>query len=339
MPPRDGAVPSEPAGTSRISGRVVAADTGAPLRRAQVRISAAELRVNRSATTDAEGRYEFPDLPAGRYNVSVSRSGFVSLSFGQRRPFEQGRPLDLGSAQEADRIDFALPRGGVIAGRVTDELGEPLAGVRVQAMRYQYLPNGRRQLTPVSGGGLFGGLLTNDLGEFRLYSLMPGTYVVSATPADTMVMMPGPACAGVHECTRRRARHHVLPGHDQRGRSTVDYRRPHGRGERVVRPRAAADDEDQRPRPQLAGEAVRGKPEPSDAVWRWDVDARACGVWPGRAVQCFQRAAGRALHRNLSSRRGRRGIRVGTDHGRRPGHHRPDHHDKSRGHDLRTGDF
>ena len=154
---------------------------------------AAEVRVNRSATTDAEGRYEFPDLPAGRYNVSVSRSGFVSLSFGQQRPFEQGRPLDLGNGQQADKIDFALPRGGVIAGRVTDEIGEPLAGIRVQAMRYQYLPNGRRQLTPVSGS-FFGGLVTNDLGEFRLYSLMPGTYVVSATPVDAMVMMPaGPA--------------------------------------------------------------------------------------------------------------------------------------------------
>ena len=193
MPPRDGAVQTEPAGTARIRGRVVAADTGAPLRRAQVRLSAAELRVNRSATTDADGRYEFPNLPAGRYSLSVARSGFVSLSFGQQRPFEQGRPLDLASAQQADKIDFALPRGGVIAGRVTDELGEPLAGVRVQAMRYQYLPNGRRQLTPVGGGGIFGGPVTNDLGEFRLYSLMPGTYVVSATPADTMMMMAGPA--------------------------------------------------------------------------------------------------------------------------------------------------
>jgi hypothetical protein len=59
-------------------------------------------------------------------------------------------------------------------------------------MRYQYLPSGRRQLTPVSGG--FFGIVTNDLGEFRLYSLMPGTYVVSATPAENMMMMPaGPA--------------------------------------------------------------------------------------------------------------------------------------------------
>ena len=189
MPPRDGAPTDVPTGTGRIRGRVVAADTGAPLRRAQVRISAPAVRVNRSATTDAEGRYEFPELPAGRYNVFVSRSGFVSLSFGQRRPFEQGRPLELASAQEADKIDFALPRGGVIAGRVTDELGEPLAGVRVQAMRYQYLPNGRRQLTPVFGGGFMG---TNDLGEYRLYSLMPGTYIVSATPSDTMTILPGP---------------------------------------------------------------------------------------------------------------------------------------------------
>ena len=190
MPPRDGVVPETLKGTGRIRGRVVAADTGAPLRRAQVRLSAAELRVNRAATTDADGRYEFPELPAGRYNLTVSRSGYVSLSFGQQRPFEPGRPLDLGSAQEADKIDFALPRGGVITVRITDEVGEPLAGVRVQAMRYQYLPNGRRQLTPVNMGGFFGPV-TNDLGEIRLFSLMPGTYIVSAVPADTG-MVAGP---------------------------------------------------------------------------------------------------------------------------------------------------
>jgi hypothetical protein len=162
-----------------------------------VRVSAAELRINRSANTDAEGRYEFTELPAGRYNIFVARSGYVSLQFGQRRPFESGRPLDVGNAQIIERIDFALPRGGVIAGRVTDELGEPLAGVRMQAMRYQYLPSGQRQLTPV-GGAPFG-ITTNDLGEFRLYSLMPGAYVLSASPVDFggMMMSPGaPASPG-----------------------------------------------------------------------------------------------------------------------------------------------
>ena len=189
MPPRDGA-PQPATGTARIRGRVVSADTGTPLRRAQVRISAGDVRVNRTASTDAEGMYEFAELPAGRYNIFVTRSGFVSLQFGQRRPFETGRPLDVGNAQIVEKIDFALPRGGVIAGRITDEVGEPLAGVRMQAMRYQYLPSGQRQLVPVGGLGM--GITTNDLGEFRLYSLMPGTYIVSAAPSDIgMMTMPG----------------------------------------------------------------------------------------------------------------------------------------------------
>ncbi len=45
MPPRDGAQADAPTGTARIRGRVVAADTE-PLRRAQVRINASEVRVS-----------------------------------------------------------------------------------------------------------------------------------------------------------------------------------------------------------------------------------------------------------------------------------------------------
>jgi protocatechuate 3,4-dioxygenase beta subunit len=157
-------------------------------------VSAGETRVNRSVNTDAEGKYELADLPAGRYNIFVTRNGFVSLQFGQRRPFESGRPLDVGEAQTVEKIDFALPRGGVIAGRITDELGEPLAGVRMQAMRHQYLPNGQRQLAPVMTV-MFGGTVSNDLGEFRLFGLMPGAYIVSATPSEVggTMTMPGAA--------------------------------------------------------------------------------------------------------------------------------------------------
>ena len=79
IPPRDGAAAEAPTGTARIRGHVVAADNGIPLRRAQVRVSVAELRINRSVNTDAEGRYEFSELPAGRYTIFVSRCGYVSL--------------------------------------------------------------------------------------------------------------------------------------------------------------------------------------------------------------------------------------------------------------------
>ncbi len=194
MPPRDNsAAPTTPTGTARIRGRVASADTGAPLRRATVRVSSGELRINRSVNTDADGRYELAELPAGRYNIFVTRNGYVSLQFGQRRPFESGRPLDVGNAQTVEKIDFALPRGGIITGRITDELGEPLAGVRMQAMRHQYMPNGQRQLVP--GGAGFFNFISNDLGEFRLYGLMPGAYVISGSPSDAMVIMPGVGAA------------------------------------------------------------------------------------------------------------------------------------------------
>lgn len=140
MPARDRTAVEAPKGTARISGRVVAADTGTPLRRAQVRIGSPDVRVNRTVGTDAEGRFEVADLPAGRYSLMVTRDGYVSLQFGQQRPFEPGRPLELTNGQVVERVDFALPRGSVISGRVTDELGEPVSGVRMQAVRYRYLP-------------------------------------------------------------------------------------------------------------------------------------------------------------------------------------------------------
>ena len=74
MPPRDARSPAQ-TGTGVIRGRVLAADTGRPLRRARINVTAPELGpqpVNTS--TGADGRYEIRDLPAGRYTVSVSRS-------------------------------------------------------------------------------------------------------------------------------------------------------------------------------------------------------------------------------------------------------------------------
>src|SRR4029077_13968428 len=65
-PPRD----TRPVtGSSVIRGRVVDASSGAPLRKASVRIFSPEIRETRSAITDLEGRYEFTDLPAGQFNL------------------------------------------------------------------------------------------------------------------------------------------------------------------------------------------------------------------------------------------------------------------------------
>ena len=70
-----------------FSGRVTTADTGAPIRGAEVRLSM-DGRFSRLVTTNGEGRFELRNLPAGDYRLTVSKTGFITLEFGQRRPFE-----------------------------------------------------------------------------------------------------------------------------------------------------------------------------------------------------------------------------------------------------------
>ena len=66
VPPGLGGPRQMKTGTGRILGRVLASDSGAPIRRAQVRLTAPEIGV-KTALTDADGRFEFRELPAGRF--------------------------------------------------------------------------------------------------------------------------------------------------------------------------------------------------------------------------------------------------------------------------------
>jgi hypothetical protein len=219
-PPRD--APPTKTGSARIRGRVVAADNGQPLRRTSIRLSSPELREGKGTTTDQEGRYEFTDLPAGRYSLTAVKTGYVTISYGQRRPNEAGRPLDLADKQIAERVDFVLPRAGIITGRVVDEYGEPVANVMVQPMLHRTI-NGVRQLMP-SGQSV----TTPDTGEFRLWGLTPGDYYV-AVNARSMNM-------GLTDQTDDRSGYaattYLLSRDDQHGRGAADSDRHRANSER-----------------------------------------------------------------------------------------------------------
>jgi hypothetical protein len=159
--------------TASITGRVTS-NTGGPLRRAEVR-AISESGLTRLATTDTEGRYVVRDLPAGTFTLHVSRTGFVPLYFGQRRPFERRATIRLAEGQRV-AADISLPRAGAIGGRIYDTAGEPLMGARIQALRRRMV-EGQMGLQAVGAADT-----TDDTGAYRLYGLPPGEYYVTATP-------------------------------------------------------------------------------------------------------------------------------------------------------------
>jgi len=183
--PRDAAPTAE--GTGVISGRVTNLETGGPLRRAVIRITSPALPSERRVSTNADGRFDVRELPAGAYSLKAERGGYLTLAYGQRRTGEMGKPLQLGDGQTVKAIDFALPRLGVISGRVIDDTGEPIAKVIVWAMhsgRHQ----GARRLIPfvVPEECCWRGSHseTDESGQYSLV-LPPGEFVVMGQSRET----------------------------------------------------------------------------------------------------------------------------------------------------------
>lgn len=162
------------AASGKISGVVAAADSGARLSRARVRLTASVTRQSVTQVTDARGQYEFRDLAPGRYTVTASKGAYVQAQYGQVRPFAPGTPIELSEGQEIRNADIRLPPGATIDGRVFDEFGEPIADAVVMTLRAQYLAGMKRV---VNVGRI---LTTNERGEFHLFGLPPGSYYLSA---------------------------------------------------------------------------------------------------------------------------------------------------------------
>jgi len=168
-----------------ITGRVVTATSNSPMRAAQVRAHSDD-GIDRLVTTNDDGRFQIGGLATGRWTLTVSKAGFLTRRFGQRRPFDPTTPIDLSSGQRFT-ADFVLPRGGAITGRVYDEFGEPVVGARVKALRL-LMRDGRRTLQQVGPVDE-----SDDTGAFRVYDLPAGTYFVSAARRIAPVDSPNEA--------------------------------------------------------------------------------------------------------------------------------------------------
>jgi len=193
LPPRDSSRPVTADASAGIGGVVTAADGGAPIRGAEIVLRGGTASPNArppSTISDAEGRYEIRGLSPGSYTITASKTGYVALAYGQTRPRQQGRTIQLAASEIARNVDIALPRGAVIVVRVADLYGDPAPGYRVIAYQPAFT-GGTRTLTPVGQGpGLM--FSTDDRGEFRLSGLAPGEYIVGATPAGANATIANP---------------------------------------------------------------------------------------------------------------------------------------------------
>jgi protocatechuate 3,4-dioxygenase beta subunit len=173
--------PPSPEQPASIRGRVTAADTGRPLRRARITLrSLSETAGNAPivANSNVAGHFELKNVPPGGYIVHVARAGYEGSQYGQRRPGDRGMTIDVAAGQAVTGIDVVLARAAVLSGRVFDDLGEPYAGVRVDALTTRYL-RGQRVPSPASVA------TTDDLGNYRFSGLPPGRYYVVASSTET----------------------------------------------------------------------------------------------------------------------------------------------------------
>ena len=171
-----------PKGTGSISGKVLTAEGGRPVRRVSITLSSPEFPGEpKTVSTNAQGIFEITDLPPGRFSLSASRAGYMRVQYGQRRPGEAGRPIQLAEGQRFTSADFSLPRTSVIVGRITDEVGDPMPNASIFPMQWRYY-RGQRRMVPVAGGGPFN--RTDDTGGYRISGLEPGEYYVMATTRD-----------------------------------------------------------------------------------------------------------------------------------------------------------
>lgn len=176
---QNGAAP-DPATLGRVEGRVLNSATGEPLRKAQLTLQGGNLGPGEyMATSDANGAFAIERVPPGSYNLSIQHQNFAVLNYGSTRPGMPGKRLTVAAGQSVSGLEIKMIPFGVISGKVVDADGDPVAGVPLTVLRWSFV-RGMRQLIPASNG------TTNDRGEYRVYNLPAGRYLIAGRPNQLM---------------------------------------------------------------------------------------------------------------------------------------------------------
>jgi Carboxypeptidase regulatory-like domain len=166
---------------ARLEGQVLNSVTNEPLRKTRLtlRMNVAAMTTQRqqqpavtstyTVTSDAVGKFEFPNVDPGDYQLTIRRDGFANLVLGSKNAARKTEPILLGAGdRKADFLVRLVPLG-TLSGSVLDEDGDPIRNITVSTMTYHYTSNGR-ELEAGRGAN------TNDLGEYRIFDVPAGKY-------------------------------------------------------------------------------------------------------------------------------------------------------------------
>jgi hypothetical protein len=159
-----------------LQGTVTSSAGGSPVATAQVVVArvGGTIADYRVAETDGAGKFTVRNLAAGSYRIYADRDGYLRGEHGRRLASGSGLPVVLTEGLVAPQITITMIPTGVIAGRVFDG-PRPAQRVWVRALRATYFDGGRSFRIAAWGE-------TDDRGQYRLFGLEPGAYVVSAIP-------------------------------------------------------------------------------------------------------------------------------------------------------------
>ena len=163
------ASPATPQQAALVSGRVLDADSGAPL--AGVTVGAARAKSAR-AVTDADGQYTLR-VPPGRH-VLHARAEVEHITFSLAVP----RPVDVPAGGDLRGVDFHVRLEASVSGRVLDEQDRPIPGVQVLVVSRAYsrsFPYGSAGEVPTGlWRFLHASAATDDRGTYTIPRLFAG---------------------------------------------------------------------------------------------------------------------------------------------------------------------
>jgi len=160
-----------------ISGRVTIKDRGVPgvtigLRKGDMLMPSEPFQ---RTTTDQDGFYRIWNLAPGSYSITVAVPAFVMSDSKENRM----KNVLVGDDENVENINFALVRGGVITGRVTDADGRPVIEQQVNVYPAEmYEQRVQRSIYAVAS------VQTDDRGIYRVFSLNAGRYKVAVGRSD-----------------------------------------------------------------------------------------------------------------------------------------------------------